>query len=610
MSLRRWLLALPLLFILLAAAGIAAVLRFVDLAPYAARHAGAAIAREVRIGALNLGWREGILLRIEDLHLAGPDWGTEPEMLRVGRIEAEIAPWSLVSGPLRLRRLVVEDVDAFLERGPGRRGNWHFGDAPLVPPDAAAVIAERARLPVLLDAALREGRLRYRTSSGAVLRIGARSLTAAAADEASPIRVVHEGSYDDTPFSATVDAGSFAELRGPDPLPMRIAGSMAGARLTFDGTATAPLDLDGARGRATLATEDFAALLAAFGVDGAPGGLAVDVASNLAHDGDRWELRPLTGRAAGARIAGLVRVEEGRAGVPDRVTLDLGADRLDVQALFGSGSTPGGDWQAMPIAVERRRGTHLQGQVAADQLVLGPLTFRDAILRGRLESGLVEVEQFAFGQAGGRVRIMAAVRAEGDAASRLTLRVDAEGLDAAQLAESASLQSARISGQAMAGLTLDVTGETLGAALRAGRGQAVVAMTEGRIARSALEAASTNILALFRDQDGTARIRCLLAGAELRDGRLLIQPLRLRATEGTISGGGSIDLARQRIDLLIGSESRSTGFFALDIPIRISGPLRNPDIGPSRGTPPRRSSLTEAFPAEQRTLAERSGCLR
>nr|WP_246526738.1 AsmA-like C-terminal region-containing protein [Plastoroseomonas hellenica] len=232
------------------------------------------------------------------------------------------------------------------------------------------------------------------------------------------------------------------------------------------------------------------------------------------------------------------------------------------------------------------------------------------VLRGRFASGAIEIAELGFGQAGGRIQMLAALRAVDDVVGRLTLRLDATGLDAAQLARSAALQSARLSGQATAGITLDIAGETLGAALRNGRGQAVVTMIEGRIARSALEAASTNILALFRDQDGTARIRCLVAAADLRDGRTTIAPLRLRTTEATISGGGSIDLGRARMDLLIGSESASTGFFALDIPVRISGPFRNLDIGPSRSTPPRRFSLSEGFPAEQRALAERSGCLR
>lgn len=608
MSLRRWLLALPLLLILIVSGGLLALLHVVDLAPLAARYASGALAREVRLGALRLGWNNGILLEVEDLSLAGPDWGSQPEMLRIARLRAEIAPWSLIAGPLRLRHLEIERPDILLERGPGRRGNWDFDDAPAVPPDAAAIIAQRARLPALLDAALHDARLRYRTSGGAVLRIAARTLTIAAADERSPLTVTYEGSYNDAALIATIEAESIAALRGPAPLPMRIAAAMAGARLTFDGAATAPLDMDGARGRVTLETADFGAFLAALDAEGLPGGVALHVAGEIARQGDRWDLQPAVGTIAGSRVTGSMRLDEGRAGAPDEITVDLEGDRLDLGPLLGRGG--GGDWQALPLTVAERRGTHLQGRIAADELVLGAVSLRDMVLRGRFASGLIEVSELGFGQAGGRIQMLAALRAVDDANGRLTLRLDATGLDAAQLARTASLQSARLSGQATAGITLDITGETLGAALRAGRGQAVVTMTEGRIARSALEAASTNILALFRDRDGTARIRCLVAAADLRDGRTTIAPLRLRTTEATISGGGSVDLGRARMDLLIGSEAASTGLFALDIPVRISGPFRNLDIGPSRSTPPRRSSLAEGFPAEQRALAERSGCLR
>jgi uncharacterized protein involved in outer membrane biogenesis len=602
------LLALPLLLILITVAGLLTVLHFADLAPLAARYASGALAREVRIGALRLGWQNGILLDIEDLRLASPHWGSQPEMLRIVRLYAEIAPWSLIAGPLELRRLEIHRPDILLERGPARQGNWHFSEAPAVPPDAAAIIAQRARLPALLDAALHDARLRYRTSGGALLRIAARTLTVAAADEQSPLTVTYAGSYNDAPLTATIEAESIAALRGPAPLPMRIAADMAGAHLTFDGAASAPLDMDGARGRLTLETADFGAFLAALDAGGLPGGVALHVAGEIARQGDRWNLQPAVGNIAGSRVVGSMRLDEGRAGVPDEITLDLEGDRLDLGPLLGRGG--GGDWQALPLTVARRRGTHLQGRIAADELVLGAVSLRDIVLRGRFASGLIEISELGFGQAGGRIQMLAALRAADDVRSRLTLRLDATGLDAAQLARTASLQSAQISGQATAGITLDITGETLGAALRAGRGHAVVTMTEGRIARSTLEAASTNILALFRDRDGTARIRCLVAAADLRDGLATIAPLRLRTTEATISGGGSVDLGRARMDLIIGSEAASTGLFALDIPVRISGPFRNLDIGPSRSTPPRRSGLPEAFPAEQRALAERSGCLR
>jgi uncharacterized protein involved in outer membrane biogenesis len=610
-SSRRWLLALPLLLVLIAVAGLAAVLRFVDLAPHAARYASAALAREVGLGTLRLGWHGGILLEIQDLRLASPDWGSQPEMVRIARLRAEIDPWSLIMGPLRVRHLEVERPDIVLERGPGRRGNWDFGTTRAVPvaaPDVAPAIAARARLPALLDAVLRDARVSYRTSGGEWLRITARTLTVAAADEAAPLRVQFDGAYNDVPLAADIEGDSYAALRRPVPLPMRITATMAGARLTFDGAAAAPLDFDGARGRVALETADLGAFLAALDADGLPAGLALHVAGEIDHQGNRWDLQPLTGTLMGGSVAGSLRLDEGPPRAPDEIALDLEADRLDAKPLLGHGG--GGDWQALPLTVAEQRGTHLQGRIAVDELVLGSISLRDAVLRGRFASGLIELSELGFSHAGGRIQVIAALRAADAATGRLTLRLDASALDAAQLAASASLQSARLSGQATAGVTLDATGATLGAALRAGRGQAVLVMTEGRIARSALEAASTNILALFRDQDGTARIRCLLAAADLRNGRTAIAPLRLRTTEATISGGGSIDLAQGRLDLLLGSESASTGFFALDIPVRISGALRDPDIGPSRGTPPRRSSLPDGFPAEQRALAERSGCLR
>jgi AsmA family protein len=75
-------------------------------------------------------------------------------------------------------------------------------------------------------------------------------------------------------------------------------------------------------------------------------------------------------------------------------------------------------------------------------------------------------------------------------------------------------------------------------------------------------------------------VNCLLGMVDLKNGMGTVWPLRLRTPDGNLVGGGSVDFLRQRLDLTIQSESASTSFFALDVPIGISGDFQHPSIQP------------------------------
>jgi hypothetical protein len=59
----------------------------------------------------------------------------------------------------------------------------------------------------------------------------------------------------------------------------------------------------------------------------------------------------------------------------------------------------------------------------------------------------------------------------------------------------------------------------------------------------------------------------------VKDGVGTLLPLRLESDAAILLGGGTVDLAGRRLDLTLKTERDSTGFFALDLPIRVSGPL-------------------------------------
>src|SRR5581483_1360023 len=100
-------------------------------------------------------------------------------------------------------------------------------------------------------------------------------------------------------------------------------------------------------------------------------------------------------------------------------------------------------------------------------------------------------------------------------------------------------------------------GSKLGEALAHSSGAAVFAMIDGKVSRDVLEKASTDLRTLFRKGKGMSSVKCLLGIATIKDGIAQVSPLILRTPEATLTGGGTIDLRQNTLDLTIRSDPKS-----------------------------------------------------
>jgi AsmA family protein len=269
------------------------------------------------------------------------------------------------------------------------------------------------------------------------------------------------------------------------------------------------------------------------------------------------------------------------------------------------------DWSALSLHLEDRRGTNIAWRIVSTLLKYRKMRIADAGFQGRLASGAISLEQLKFALAGGTLDASGSannVAGVGHVAVRAAL----SGFDAGQLSRLAGAEAAQIAGRLDGGAALDMTGDTVKSALKASRGHVVLAVTQAHVARDLIEKASTDLRSLFRRREGVVKVTCLLGVVDLRNGIGTIWPLRLRTPDGTLDGHGHVDFLRQRLDLTIQSVSASTSFFAMDVPVSVSGDFRNlhvrPVIGPSAASTG--NDPLHDVPQEMRPLAERNLCLR
>jgi uncharacterized protein involved in outer membrane biogenesis len=516
----------------------------------------------------------------------------------------------------------MSDVTVVMERDPDGIGNWKF-DGSAGPGGFGLVPKNRTQFPTLIDFIGERGLITYRTRSGNVLGIRLDRVAIASPGEQTPVQLLAEGAYNDVPARLDATTQSYALVRDDDePFGTRFTLAGPDTDIAFDGTMQEPLDFEGVRGELSIEARTLDDLIAAMGgkaeADPPPTGqrpvnLPLTIAGIVVRNGDHWSLDAAKGQLQQSDFAGALALTEGKPKQPDDIALDVGFSVLDVDALAAAfGDAKGaGDLDALPLHPEGLRELNASVDLTADTLVFAKRKLRSVTLDGRLEGGDVALKELSFALGGGR--LSAGGTLEGDGKDgRLALSARLAKVEIAALARELGATGNEIRGRLEVAANLAMSGSTVGAALKRSDGAMVLLMRDGQVAQSLVEQLSTDLRGLFRERRDTVPVTCLLGIVTLKDGIGVISPLRLESQSAVAVGAGKIDLHRDRLDLTVRTERASTSFFALDIPVRISGPLDNLGAAPLAGsdedwlrTP---TAIAETLPPDLLKMAADSAC--
>jgi AsmA family protein len=594
-----------LVILALLAGGVAALwLSRADLKPIVERVASDALGRRVTIGDLKVRWGDPLGIEVKDLAVANATWGSKPEMIRIGQASALLDVGSLYRGVLRYERLRIADAEIVLERDKTGTGNWAFGGGPGGP---NLVPRTRTEFPTLIDFIGDRGLVTYRTRSGNQLGIRLDHVAISSPTDETPARLTAKGAYGDVPVRLDAETDSFAVLRNSSvPFGARFTLRGRDTDIAFNGTLWEPLDFDGVRGEASIGASALDDLLRLAGLD-AKADLPLSIAGILRRDGDQWSLAAAKGTAKQSDFSGRIALSEGGPGEPDDVALDLDFTTLDVDDLAASfgGSKSAPDLAAVPLRPSRLAGINVNAALTALTAIVRGKEFRAATLKSAVAGGKVQVEELSFAFGGGTMTVSGTLA---DQALAVQAHLAKASVDA--LARMLGATDGAVQGRMNGAARVSMTGQTLGQALGSSDGAVVLALHDGAIARSLVEQLSSDLRGLFRDQEGTVPISCLLGVLTMKDGHGVISPLRLESRDAIAVGAGRIDLPNDSLDLTIKTERASTSTFALDIPIRISGSFDRLDAKPLLGG--QQASLDQpaanTLPPELRALANENRC--
>jgi len=598
-----------LLVLVLVAGGAMLWVTSLDYRSLAERKGSEALGRKVTIGALKIGWGDPLTIELRDLRVANAPWGTRPEMVKLEHLYAQIDVRALLKGTIRYRRLDVTRPDILLERDAKGSGNWKFaggassGGFAIMPKD-------RTQFPSLLDFTLHDATITYRTSSGKPLVIALKQAAVQSPGEDQPVTLSADGAYNDLPATLKATTDSFITLRdGSAPFGEDFTLANADSSIAFKGRLMNPLDFDLIdKAALTIDSKNFGKLLEAFDA-GLPAEFPVKLNGELSRQGNHWQIDGIQGALAENPVTGRFVLDEAQRGGTDKMAIKARSDTLVLDSLLGkSKPSKSGDWKSIALQLPEKTAPEIHADLAAGRLKYGKTTLADFALVATAAPGSADIDSVKFAMAGTTFEANGTAKSDGKT-TRLHVNAGLPGGNLSDLLKTLDAETDQIAGEISARIALDASGTKLGEALAHADGSAVFAMIDGKVSRDVIEKASVDLRTVFRKGKGMSAVKCLLGVATVKNGIAQVSPLILRTPDATLTGGGTIDLQKNALDLTIRSDPKSTGFFALDLPIRISGALDAPSAAPDSKSKFKANLALPDLPKAIRQVAEHSGCL-
>jgi len=558
----------------------------------------------------------------EDLRVANIPGGSRPDMITVGSVHARLRLMSLLHGPIETQDVIVDHFSGLFERTPDRVPNWRF--VPLEdlkrsrPAKTTGEKPDLHSFPGLRNLTVKNSDVTYRSAKGASYQVTMTQVTIQSTDDASPVNMSFQGGYNGTPINLDAAMQPLSALRRtPEPYSAKAHITSGDLTLDFDGTLTDTLNFDGVKGEVSLSTPTSAPVFALAGLSGTHSTIPLSLKGTFSHAGDNWHFTHASGALKDSQINdGTFDLEEGGNGKPDVINTDLTFGRVDLNSLtkaFSSGKSAGPT--DIPLVAPAAPDPVLHVKLAADEVLYNALTFSKFRFDASQIPGHINVSTLTLGYLGASLQASGQIEGNGNR-SRVNASISLSHGDIDRLRRTAGLAPVPVKGSLSIRIIAKAANvSTLNEATRKADLVAAVSMEKGEIAREIVETASMDLRLLVRHAKGTTPITCMLGVLDMHQGVGTVAPLRLRTDAGIIAAKADVDLNRRWLDLVFASRPFSTSFFALDIPVRVSGRFDNPDLSLARWSKRGRGLLADSneltiLPPALRAFAASNPCAR
>jgi len=532
---------------------------------------------------------------------ANPSWAREKHMVAADAVEIAIDLPQLLRRNIVVPEVRLERPVVFLEQGSGGRKNWLLD---LNQQDEGA----RIRIDRLT---LDQGRLGY-DDAAQKTSIRAQLSTASAHPAGAGVSFIAQGQYKGLLLKAGGRGGPALAMRDESaPYPLQVDATIGHTAVKADGTVTSLLKFSAVDMRLALRGQSLAQLFPLLGI-AFPDTSAYATEGRIVHSGQTWRYEKFAGRIGGSDIAGTFQLDTGgkrpamKADLVSRL-LDLadlgpliGARPDGVKAARKATPAPGEAPPAAavvtapakarvlpdtPFKTDRWRSVDAQVTLKAKTIRRArELPLENLVTHLSLRDSVLTLDPLDFGVAGGHLNAVISLDGRNDPIEARA-RVRARKILVAELFPAVALSKTSI-GQINGEFDLAGRGNSVGRMLASSNGKVGLVIAGGEISRLMMEKIGLHlweILQLKLTGDKLVKLRCAVAGFDVRQGVMSTRALIFDTEITTIIGTGSIDLGQEKLDLTLNQKTKNTSPLALRSPIYVRGSFAAPEVEVDKG---------------------------
>jgi uncharacterized protein involved in outer membrane biogenesis len=523
-------------------------------------------------------------VRVASIEVGPPEWSKRTHFARVTDAEIAISARSALSGRLRILSLNVGTGDVVLERTQDGRTSWQLGA-----PDADRSPDAKASGPVIERLEARDVRWRFVDPARGADLEGHLSLhDGSSTGTPAAMEMRARGKLRELPVNVSAQGGSVLAGAGAGPQPIRATAQVGKGRFEFDGTADSLTSMSGLNGGFRVSGPALAALGSLVGAV-LPRTPPFQIEGRMHHVQGRWDVDIAKATVGGSDLRGKVAFEPGADKRPPRLSGNLASDRMSIADLgrsVGFGEKPDRSRLLPDVSLDlpSLSGMEANVKLAIKRLELGsfaPIT--DIGVDLALKGGVLGLGSLKAVVAGGR--LAGDVRIDGTRTPGRTeaaLKIDHVALQRwlPKLRGQAPLAS-----RLNADLKLSGRGDSVADVLARADGRLRVALGPGEASSLVLEVAGLDVaesLAVLATKDRSVMLDCGLADIVIQNGVARPEVLMIDTRDTILVGEGSVDLAKERLDMRVRAAPRDFSPLTLRAPVNIGGTFVDPKVAIDR----------------------------
>ena len=232
-------------------------------------------------------------------------------------------------------------------------------------------------------------------------------------------------------------------------------------------------------------------------------------------------------------------------------------------------------------------------EIESDRVQFPGVVLEDVQGRAAVEANALVAEALQFRLGGGRVRTKTLLLAAGseeaasaEAVAEGQLEASAEGVAFDWVLEQLGAD-VNVGGSVDFELSLAGKGQSIADLIGSADGSASVVIQEGRLDEALVRLATQNLLEILggaiTGDEGTVPLRCLVAEFEITNGLMKARTLIIDTADAKIIGGGTMDLAEERVDLEFLPRNKDFTLISGQAPIQVSGTFGDLSVGVDAG---------------------------